>query len=182
MRGTPATAEQKTTALARLHANGGNIKRTARELGITDSTLRTWRDLERAHADGRKVAANAPDRVRDIALAWQDVERRAIKAINRGLEDALDPDLPFKERPRLHDISYAARVATDSHLDHRDGRKGAEIRVDARQQSLALPAGASLDDVKALLADIREPPGSDGVGIYRGQPPKILDHLQDDPP
>lgn len=38
------TDEEKATALAHLQANGGDVSRTSRELGIPRTTLQQWRD------------------------------------------------------------------------------------------------------------------------------------------
>lgn len=40
--------DEKSAALAALKANGGNVRKTARELGLPWSTLRSWRDNDRA--------------------------------------------------------------------------------------------------------------------------------------
>jgi len=40
------TDAERATALAALDANGGNVKRTARDTGISPSTLASWRDRQ----------------------------------------------------------------------------------------------------------------------------------------
>jgi len=48
------TSDDRAAGLAALQSNGGNLRRTARETGISDATLRRWRD----ETDARKDAAN----------------------------------------------------------------------------------------------------------------------------
>lgn len=91
--------EEKATALAALDANGGNIARTARALGIPDSTLRGW-------AGGRGVNEKIPQlraqKKRDIAeglreIAWllidaipDKINRGSLKDLFLGLGIAID--------------------------------------------------------------------------------------------
>ena len=71
------TESDKAAGLVALAANGGNVKRTARELNVNTATMRRWRD-QAAHGIGPDTAlvvqaqgnfVNQATRVRDKALA-----------------------------------------------------------------------------------------------------------------
>lgn len=47
--------DDRANALAALAANGGNVRRTSRQLGIPAVTLRSWRDGERAAIPSESV-------------------------------------------------------------------------------------------------------------------------------
>lgn len=51
------TDEEKQAALTLLEANGGNLKRTARETGVTTPTLRAWREEGKIKPSPEKAAA-----------------------------------------------------------------------------------------------------------------------------
>ena len=64
------SAEFKLDALIRLEANEGKIRKTARELGISDMTLRHW--IEQDNAQLRQVRAGAKG---EYADAFERVSR-----------------------------------------------------------------------------------------------------------
>ena len=64
--------EQRAEAMAALDANGGNVKRTARETGIPGTTIKGWADGRRAHVDNdlrTQKRGDLADRLEEIA--WQ---------------------------------------------------------------------------------------------------------------
>ncbi len=70
------TEEDKAQAIATLAANGGNIKRTARDLDVAPATLRRWRtQYEQGQVSTDLVSTAATtfigdaERIRDKALA-----------------------------------------------------------------------------------------------------------------
>ncbi len=78
MSGRPVyTDKDKARAFALLETNGGNVKRTARDLGMPISTLRRWRDewdKDRMVPAAEDIVLAANDfledaeRVRDLSL------------------------------------------------------------------------------------------------------------------
>ena len=136
------TPAEQAEALAALTTNGGNAKRTARELSIPESTLRHWRNVADAVADGVALARVEPDRAREPLELWRTAAELAGETMIERLKDTTS----------LKDASYAGRVANDNFLDHRDGRKGTEVHVDARSVHLPALEALSTDELRALIA------------------------------
>ena len=124
------TSDDKAAALAALEANDGNLRRTARETGIGDATLRRWR----AETDARKDAAvdarmpqaraTLADRLRhfvDTALgvAPDKLHDANLRDVMTGVGIAIDklqllegkPTSIDEVRDALSDDERAARVA-----------------------------------------------------------------------
>ncbi len=79
--------EFKIQALLKLKANGGNIKRTAREIQVPVSTLRSWRDSTELSADD---AFNDAERIFEVQIATH-AERLANKLVKK-IETLVDSD------------------------------------------------------------------------------------------
>lgn len=99
----------KARGLAVLRANGGNAKKTARELGVPRSTLRAWAGLRENEG---KRAADVPatvvnDAVADLARKWLETAHRAVDLANELLER--------KESRGVKDLLVGAAVATEKH-------------------------------------------------------------------
>ncbi len=71
--------EQRAAALARLDANGDNIKRTARETGIPEATIRNWARGTRAVPGGANLEAQ---KRADLGDELEE-EARAVRAVLR---------------------------------------------------------------------------------------------------
>ena len=147
---------QRIEGVARVLA-GESIEAAALSLGIPRTCLSRWVTEHNLIAVGRSQAAltavSHTARVEPIVTIAEAATRRGLRNINRGFDQYEDDTLPIRDRPRLRDIAYATDIAHTAHLDYRDGRKGAEIHVDARTQTLALPPGATVADLRALLAE-----------------------------
>ena len=93
------TDDDRATALAVLDSNNGNIARTARETGISQSTLRDWRD------DPHPDTAELRDQKRaSLGALWEEVARAYIA---RALTEAAVKDTGAQSA-----ITVAA-IATD---------------------------------------------------------------------
>lgn len=67
------TDDDRATALAVLQSNGGNLSRTARETGISQSTIRGWRD------DPHPDLAELRDQKREtLSELWENIARAYI--------------------------------------------------------------------------------------------------------
>ena len=154
-RGRSYSAEDHDAALLALAVNAGNIRRTARELGMPAPTLRQWRDVAQGYERGMADAQAAPDRARAITQGYADVQLLAQSRMREMIPAST----------RLHDVAYASSISADKHLDYRDGRKGMEVNVN--QQTLAvldLPA----DQLAAMLKAIRADPALEGAVSEHG--------------
>lgn len=69
--------DERAIALAMLAANNGNTKRTSRDLGIAESTLRCWSDGTR-HPEAR---ADAGAVMPQLADAFEAIARRLLAAV-----------------------------------------------------------------------------------------------------
>ncbi len=73
----------KTDALALLAANGGNVRKTARELQMPVSTLRLWKHL----ADG-ELAGDIAERQHALADSLEMLAYRCVEVLPEKLEEA----------------------------------------------------------------------------------------------
>ena len=107
------TDQQKAEALAALIENGGNVKATARELGIPRPTLITWREKSRQPDVLNTIP---PDMAAERIALWDRVQEAGAR---RLLEL-----FPLSESVR--EVAYAAKIAHDIRLDLTEGRRAAE--------------------------------------------------------
>ena len=124
------TQEQVIAALAQLELNRGNIKGTAVQVGVTRVTLRKWRDGALAAEPDYPLVATGLSTVstekRDYAGMWGQVQVVAAEAAM-----AMVPKLTEATAENLRALTTLGGVASDKHLDHSLGRKGAMVNVDA---------------------------------------------------
>lgn len=119
-------------ALAALEMNAGNVLRTAKQLGLPRTTLIEWRDRMSSAVDTEK-----PSRVHDFAALWAEVQAAATARMLELLPQTDD----------LRAVATAAGIAADKHLDYAQGRKGTQVNVDARQQSVTLHVDALIQGI-----------------------------------
>lgn len=97
-KGRSYSIEDKAKALAVLNSNGGNVKRTARELGIPANTLRDWR--------------NDPDSAAPVELREQKEAEleSSLESIALRYAAALDDDIVVRAIIASRDPSKLAFV------------------------------------------------------------------------
>ena len=143
--------EFRAQALAQLELNAGALRATAREVGVAAPVLMRWRDGAPGAAYSQVlhsvtlIPAKTTEPTDFVALLGQRF-RQAL--------DLLAERLPIME-PR--DLAIATGILSDKLLDHRDGRRGTNVNIDARSQHLALPASLTIEELKALAAGGVEP-------------------------
>lgn len=79
------TDEEKAEILAALDANGGNVKRTARQCGVAVSTLRGWAKGRGTNAGVSKLR---PQKRGELADALEDIAWQVIGLLPSKLECA----------------------------------------------------------------------------------------------
>ena len=115
---TRYSAEEQAAALAALAENNGNVDKTAAQLGIPHSTLRTWRDATVAVPDANIVTQQKLIR----AVKWDQVQ-------DMGVERALEA-LPTAS---ARDAAVVAGIAVDkAALLRGEATQVVEHRDDAR--------------------------------------------------
>lgn len=100
----------RAVALALLDANGGNLKRTAREFGVPVDTLRYWRD-RRVEGAEREEEPPAPKQTtnKDVQVAKEslaDATARLAQRLVSAMEDKLAD-------ANLKDAAVAFGIAVD---------------------------------------------------------------------
>lgn len=97
---SPYTAEQKARVYTELLASDGNVKRVARETGITATTVRRWK---------AEFAENppAPETVAQVSGEWLDDAKRVRSKAVLEIERQID----------AHEMKGAALVTTVGVLD-----------------------------------------------------------------
>jgi len=131
------TNEAKAAAFAQLEMNEGNVKRTARDLGLPISTLRRWRD---EWEKGESLPA-AEDLIQATGDFLQDAERVRNLALQK------------MEAKLLNGEGTVAQIATVMGiLDDKIARaKGLADRV--TEHKITLP---SRDDIVAALSGLQQ--------------------------
>lgn len=109
------TDSEIAEALAALELNGGNVKRTAVQLGIPRTSLLRWRDEVTTVSD----TADTENRSHQFAGMWAEVMRLATERLRELIPAETD----------LRAVAVAAGIAADKHLDYTQGRKGAQTTV-----------------------------------------------------
>ena len=128
---TRYTDAQVAQALAALELNGGNVKRTARDLDIPRATLGMWRDKQAV----MKMALSGA-----IVTTHPDIVDRAATLADRYLRlqdlalDRSETLVPLSDQ--LRDVLAAAREGREGHLDYSQGRRGGSVSIDARNQTI----------------------------------------------
>lgn len=145
---------QRIQALAALELNQGQIRKTAREVGVPPGTLITWRNQA---GSIETTPALFSDPLNTVQKAEQAAEQTKVfgarlgEALDLALETLIEriPDMSGR------DVAIAVGILTDKHLDITLGRKGAQIIADNRQVNLTLPDGTSIDDIRTLRDQLR---------------------------
>lgn len=137
------TDEQRIQALAVLELNRGNVARTSRELGIPRPTIITWRDKAIESGASAEHLTHPDTEKTDYAALLSEALREAIALLRAKM-----PQMSGR------DLAITTGILTDKHLDFRDGRK-AGVLVDQRQQSITIPEGTTLEDLRALRDGLR---------------------------
>ena len=160
---TRYSAEEQAAALAALAENNGNVDKTAAQLGIPHSTLRTWRDATVAVPDANIVTQQKLIR----AVKWDQVQ-------DMGVERALEA-LPTAS---ARDAAVVAGIAVDKAallrgeatqvVEHRD-----DARLAAFRERYSKVRPVELTDAKTAGPDAGESlkalePGGEGGGEAGG--------------
>jgi transposase-like protein len=93
--------DDRAKALAALAANGGELRKTAAELGIPEATLRSWANGT-YHPEATQAAARQKS---DLAARWERVANAALDVLDRSSGEL---------RPR--DAATVGGIATDKML------------------------------------------------------------------
>ena len=141
--------ELKQKAVAR-HLAGESQAAIAESIGVPRQTITSWA----GSADGIRQSLDAAplSLKRELADQAAEVIRKALHIIDATLEHYI-AQMEAGEYPKpsqLRDITVTAGISRDIHLDYTDGRKGAEVVVDARQQSVL--SGLSVEELRAIVA------------------------------
>ncbi|HYD00890.1 MAG TPA: hypothetical protein VEB22_06650 [Phycisphaerales bacterium] len=126
----------KATALAALDANGGNVRRTARETGIPEKTIADWRD-------GRGVVPEVAEIREEKKEALGDVFERVSRLY---LERALSEDAVSETKGK--DAVIAAATAADK-MQLLRGRPTAIIAQSAKDALAAVMRDYGLSQEQA---------------------------------
>lgn len=111
---------EKLAMLVRLVENGGSIRQTAAEFGVSDAQLYRWsRELqESADAETIRTALGLDrpkvQRGTDWGQLWGEVEARAIGRLHQRIDKATS----------IRDLAIVAGIAADKRMDHTQGRRG----------------------------------------------------------
>lgn len=115
----------KAEALAALDANGGNVSKTARELGIGRSTLKTWRDGMGVHPE---VAEIRQHKKQHLADRLEAIAHRALD----GLLDRPD-DYYGGFRERMTGVAIAIDKVRLLRGQGEDAREGLDAFLEATE-------------------------------------------------
>ena len=85
--------------------------------------------------------------------------RNAIRFRGAALRGKMRAWATYLRPNQLRDLSITVGISRDIHFDYTEGRKGTEVVVDARQQSVL--AGLSVEELRAIVAQGAQ--GGEGV-------------------
>lgn len=111
------TDEQKAQAYVTLAANEGNVKRTARDIGVPSSTIRRWRD-EWQRQESLPSHEAVTEAMGDFADKAESIRWKALVELERQLTAAKPADL-IKVIGILDDKITRARGLADRTVEHR---------------------------------------------------------------
>jgi transposase-like protein len=145
--------DERAACLAALASNGGDVAKTAREVGVPYHTLKHWADGKR-HPEARQMANGKKP---DLADMLEDLAYRAVRTSRRGL--------------RHLKADRAAVVAGIAIEKMQLLRHQPTANVDARHEHIVTITAADLDAARAILgvaaSDIHSDGGPEPVGSYR---------------
>lgn len=150
------TEEQRIAALAALELNQGQVRKTAREVGVHEATLRTWRDQAWSVEVMPALYGSAMES-RTATQSTRDATQTKVYGARLGEALNLALDTLIERLPGMsgRDVAIAVGILVDKHLDITQGRKGAQIIADNRQVNLTLPEGTTIEEVRALRDQLR---------------------------
>ena len=135
------TDEDRIRILAGLEEHGWNVNRTARALALPRTTIRRARDRARPElADPEKPQPE-----------FAELFAKAVRLYAQGVIDEF-------ETIHGRDRAIVMGILVDKHLDYRDGRRQTGVSVNTGNQSLVLPPGTTLDDLRALRDGLHADP------------------------
>jgi hypothetical protein len=138
--------DDRASALAAVAANGGNVSKTARELGIKVTTLRQWKCGER-HPEAIQMSQG---KKLPLADAIETVVDKMVAAVAGKIDDA-----------SLQQLATSIGILTDKMLLLRGGNSGEKSGDDAAKV---------LSTIEAYIAARQPQPGGAGGGPGDGSP------------
>lgn len=132
------TSDDRAAGIAALQSNGGNLRRTARETGISDATLRRWRDETDARKDAA-LDARLPEARATLSDRLRQFVDAALTVAPGKLHDA-----------NLRDVFTSVGIAIDK-LQLLDGKPTSidEVRDALPDDERAARVAALLDRARA---------------------------------
>ena len=143
----------RTEAVARYRA-GETQQAIANDLGVAVSSVSSW-NTHQAVGVGATMAAAPAERKTELARQAGDIVGLGMAIIRAHLlHYAAQMDEGKYLRPnQLRDLSITVGISRDIHFDYTEGRKGTEVVVDARQQSVL--AGLSVEGCERSSLRVR---------------------------
>ncbi len=99
----------------------------------------------------------------EAAGVFLDLARDAAGVIATQLQHYRDEDRPLKPH-EIREVATAMGIASDKAAHLLFGPQGVAITVDARQQTVGLPAGMTVEEARELAAALRAPPAPHAAG------------------
>lgn len=127
------TDEQVVEALAKLTLNGGNLRLTARQVGIAPNTLLGWRDKSRRECAEQEIARvehNLP--AHNYGALWGQSQNIALEYAAIVAKRLVEDKDPTRQADNLRALVGFAHLAAQHHLDYQEGRQEQTIINDNR--------------------------------------------------
>ena len=129
------TEQEKEAALTLLEANRGNLKKTARETGVSLPTLRDWRAGGKVKPDPIKAA--------ELRTSFLEQIREVREAASKRMLELIPAETD------LHKVAGALKIANDAaRLESGEATQRSEVRTvdeDPERQRLARAAAEALE-------------------------------------
>jgi truncated hemoglobin YjbI len=132
--------KEKASALAALDANGGNVNRTARQIGIGESTLRQWAKNQHVAADVADIREQKKEELGDI---FERLTRKGLAYLEDNMSSG-----------RYGEISIGVCQWTDKmQLLRGEATTISETRSDSAQRDRLLAEAANLAEKHGVTPD-----------------------------
>jgi transposase-like protein len=144
--------DERAACLAALAANGGNVERTAREVGVPKTTLQQWATGAR-HPEATQMSETKKPELADL---FEDLARKALGVSRRGIRSL-----------KADKAAVVAGIATDK---MRLLRGQSTATVDAKHEHVVTITAEDVAAARGLMgvagSDVHSDGGSQPLGSY----------------
>lgn len=155
--------EDRLAALAALRANAGNLKKTAREVGVPRKTLAEWAAAVSAtggeasatpppplKTTAQRVAERLPDAESDLAARFERIARKALGVARKKVGELNAKDAVIAAATAVDKMRLLRGESTSNHTHRLDLSRLTDEQLENLDRLAALAYGSGVGEVPAL--------------------------------